>query len=220
MTDEDLKAELDRLEPFEGRVGFMYLDNATRPNVTCGVGYLISSVDEACRLPWHHSDDGLPASPAEISADFLRVSGMRGGMQANAYKGSLRLAPDDIDAEGYRRLRAFLDGLPDVFPGFVGFPDGVQQALLDLAWNCGLAAPKGLAGWTHLRAACNSVPPNWANRLADNSVDPMSAAAQCRTANPNNSLDREHRNDWRSGCFISACAATPAPDSKTPGPTS
>jgi hypothetical protein len=122
-------------------------------------------------------------------------------MKANAYKGSLRLAPDDIDAEGYRRLRAFLEGLPDVFPGFVGFPEGVQQALLDLAWNCGLAAPKGLAGWTHLRAACNSVPPDW-----------QTAAAQCRTANPNNSLDREHRNDWRSQMFLNAVA--------TPGPTS
>ena len=199
LTDDDLKAELDRLRPFEGRVPFLYLDDATRPNVTCGVGYLIASVAEACRLPWHHASDGLPASQAEVEADFLRVQSMRGGLRADAYKGSLRLAQADIDAEGFRRLRAFLAGLPDVFPGFAGFPDGVQQALLDLAWNCGLAEPKGIAGWQYLRAACNSVPPDW-----------KTASAQCRTANPNNLLARERRNDWRSGCFISAAAEVPS----------
>ena len=193
MDDVDLKAELDRLTPFEGRVPFMYLDNAENPNVTCGVGFLIASVDRACELPWHHLADGLPASDAEIAADFLRVASMRGGMRSDAYKGDLRLSSDDIDAEGFRLLRGFLAGLPNVFPGFSGFPDGVQQALLDLAWNCGLAAPKGLAGWTHLRAACNSVPPDW-----------PTAALQCRTANPNNSPLREHRNDWRSSMFIAA----------------
>jgi hypothetical protein len=204
LTDDDLKAELDRLEHFEGRTGYMYLDNATRPNVTCGVGYLIASVDDACRLPWHHVTDGMLVLPSEIKDDFFRVRGMRGGMLPMEYKGGLRLSPDSIDAEGFRRLRAFLAGLLDVFPGFTGFPDGVQQALLDLAWNCGLAAPRGLSGWLNLRAACNSVPPDW-----------NAASTQCRTANPNNSLDRERRNDWRSGCFVSAAAS----DSQTQGST-
>lgn len=202
MSDDELKAELDRLEPFEGRVPYLYLDNAEHPNVTCGVGYLIASVDDACRLPWHHLADGLPASRDEITADFLRVKSMRGGMRADAYKGSLRLAPADIDSEGFRRLRVMLKGLPFVFPGFEGFPDGVQQALLDLAWNCGLAAPKGLGGWTHLRAACNAIPPDW-----------QTAATQCRTANPDNNPQREHRNDWRSQCFLDALVATPGPTS-------
>jgi len=200
MTDDELKAELDRLEPFEGRTGFMYLDNAEHPNVTCGVGFLLASVDDACRLPWHHLDDGLPATRDEIVADFLRVQGMRGGMRADAYKGGLRLSQPDIDTEGFRRLRVMLKGLPFVFPGFDGFPDGVQQALLDLAWNCGLAAPHGLGGWTHLKAACNAAPPDW-----------QAAASQCRTANPDNNPNREHRNDWRSSCFLAACAATPGP---------
>jgi hypothetical protein len=200
MNDDDLKAELDRLVPFEGRVNFLYLDNATRPNVTVGVGYLIASIDEACALPFFRVSDGLPATRAEITADFIRVRSMRGGMVANAYKGGLRLAESAIDAEGFRRLRAFLDGLPAVFPGFDGFPRGVKMALLDLAWNVGLGAEAteshpatGLRGWTHLRAACNSVPPNWPG-----------AAANCRTANPGNNSLREKRNDWRSQMFIDA----------------
>ena len=201
MTDDDLKAELTRLEPFEGREPFMYLDNADPPNVTTGVGFLLASDDAACALPWHHASDGLPATPDEVRADFHRVQSMRGGMMAAAYRGNLRLAPADIDAEGFRRLRVFLDGLPGVFPGFDGFPAGVQQALLDLAWNCGLAAPKGLAGWTHLRAACNAVPPDW-----------QAASEQCSTANPNKSPARTARNDWRIKCFLAELA--------TPGPTS
>jgi hypothetical protein len=195
MNDDELKEELTRLEPFEGRVPWLYLDNATSPNVTVGVGYLIASVDDACRLPFHHMGDGLPASHAEIAADFLRVKTMRGGMLAERYKGALRLSPADIDAEGFRRLRAMIEKLQDEFPGYDGFPAGVQQALLDLRWNCG-----SLMGWTHLRAACNSVPPDW-----------PAAASQCRTANPNNSLAREHRNDWRSSCFVDAAVSTPAP---------
>ena len=204
MTDDDLKAELDRLAPFEGRVPWLYLDNDTRPNVTVGVGYLIASVDDACKLPFVHAIDWYPASKSEIAADFMRVRSMRGGLIANAYKGGLRLPEPDIDAEGFRRLRAFLAGLPGAFPGFDGFPNGVQLALLDLAWNNGLGAEAtsshpatGLRGWMHLRGCCNQVPPDFAG-----------AAAQCRTANPSNNSLREKRNDWRSQMFIDASVAT------------
>jgi hypothetical protein len=193
MIDEELKAELDRLEPFEGRVPWMYLDSAAHPNVTCGVGYLLSNADAACSLPFVHLDGETPATIDEIRADFHRVISLPGGLRASAYKGPLRLSQADIDAEGFRRLRGFLKGLPGVFPGFEGFPDGVQQALLDLAWNVGLG---GLAKWSHLCAACNSVPPNW-----------EMAAANCRTANPSHNPQREHRNDWRSSCFVS-CVST------------
>jgi hypothetical protein len=210
MNDDDLKAELDRLEPFEGRCPWMYLDNAEHPNVTCGVGYLLASVDDAAWLPWHHLDDGLPASRDEITADFLRVQGMRGGMLAASYKGNLRLAPNDIDAEGIRRLRAMIAKLQEEFPGYDGFPAGVQASLLDLRWNVG-----SLLGWHHLRAACNSVPPNWANKIDDGTIegkiDPTSAACQCRTANPSGNAQREHRNDWRSQAFLDAAVASTIP---------
>src|ERR1035437_7251314 len=138
MTDEELKTELDRLAPFEGRVPFLYLDNATRPNVTTGVGFLIVGIDDACKLPFYRVSDGQPATRAEITNDFLRVRSMRGGLVASAYKGGLRRAEADIDSEGFRRLRQFLADLPGVFPGFDGFPNGVQLALLDLSlYGCG-----------------------------------------------------------------------------------
>ena len=70
-----------------------------------------------------------------------------------------------------------------------------RDLTLDLAWNCGLGTVPGLRGWTHLLAACNSVPPDWAE-----------AARQCTTANPNNSAAREARNAWRAKAFIDAAS--------------
>jgi hypothetical protein len=193
LTDADLRAQLDRLRPFEDDVPWMYLDGAKTPNVTTGVGFLVFDVDTALALPWQHGVSGGPAAPDEIRAEFFRVLSMRGGLQASAYKGSLRLSPAAIEAEGFRRLRSMLKALPNVFPGFAGFPVPVQQALLDLAWNCGLGRYPGLMGWAKLRTACNSVPPDW-----------LSAAEECRTANPNGAPTREARNAWRAQCFLTA----------------
>ena len=205
LNEDELRAELDRLQPFEGRVAWMYQDSATPPNVTTGVGCLLHDVDAACALRWHHLEDGLQASRDEIAQDFFRVKAMPGGLMAAAYKGPLRLADVDIDALGFQRLRSFLGALPHVFPGYEGFPPPAQAALLDLAWNVGLGAPAreghqatGLHGWHHLLTACNSVPPDWA-----------AAARECRTANPKNLPSREKRNDWRSASFVDAAVAAP-----------
>jgi hypothetical protein len=199
LNDIELKAELTRLEPFERRVPWPYLD--VKGLVTTGVGFLLADVDAMVALPWHHLSDGSPATPDEMKTEYFRVQGMRAGLGANAYRGTLRLFQGDIDTEGFRRLRLAMDDLQDIFPGYDAFPAGVQQALLDLRWNCGGAAhPPGLRSWTHLLAACNSVPPDW-----------KAAAGQCRTANPDNNPQRAHRNDWRSSCFVDAAAATPEP---------
>lgn len=193
MTDDDLRAELDRLaQPgVEGNEPFMYLDSAKPPrgpNVTTGIGFLLHSVDAALALPWHHAADGLRASAAEVQAEWARVTAMPGGLQATAYRGPLRLSPADIEAEGFRRLRAMAAGLQVEFPGYDSFPASVQQALLDLRWNAG-----SLLGWVHLRTACNAAPPDW-----------LTASEQCTTANPNGSSLREARNAWRVQCFLTA----------------
>jgi GH24 family phage-related lysozyme (muramidase) len=206
MDDEALNDELDRLgKPgLEGTVSYMYLDSATPPNVTAGIGFLLASVDAAVALPWQHAD-GTPATAQEISADFFRVRNMAGGLRAEKYQGNLCLTHNAIYAEGRRRLRAMLSALPGLFPAYESFPAGVQQALLDLEYNLG---PGKLSTWTKLRAACNSTPPNWANLLADgHTVDPLCAAAQCRVANPDHRLGREARNDFRSNAFVAAAAA-------------
>lgn len=203
MLDDELKPVLTELQQYEGRVLWLYLDNADPPNATVGVGCLVASVDAAKRLPFHHITDGLRATPDEIAQDFFRVRSMRGGLPARAYRGNIALSDADIDALGFVRLREFLAGLPGVFPGFDGFPLSVRQVLLDLAWNVGLGAEAtsahaatGLRAWAGLRKACNSVPPDW-----------RAAAHECTTANPNHSPVREARNAYRAKGFLDAASA-------------
>jgi hypothetical protein len=193
LTDDDLCAELNRLRQpgVEGYEDFMYLDNAKPPkgpNVTTGIGYLLHDVDAALDLPWLRRADGGSATDGEVRKDWDRVTSMPGGLMATRYRGPLMLSPEAIEAEGFRRLRAMVTGLQREFPGFDGFPSSAQQCLLDLRWNAG-----SLMGWIHLRAACNSVPPDW-----------LTAAKECTVANPNGAPLREARNAWRAGCFLAA----------------
>lgn len=206
MRDEDLKPVLDTLQTIggEGRIGYFYQDNATPPNVTIGVGCLIANENDARDLPMVFAVSGQPADRASIGAEWQRVHHMAGGMLARAYKGSLLLPEPEIDQLGFRRLRWFIEHLPGVFPGFDGFPVCVQQRLIDLAWNNGLGAEAtathpatGLRGWTHLRAACNQVPPDWA-----------AAVEHCTTANPDNRPARAARNTWRRAGFEQALNAS------------
>ena len=191
MTDDELRPVLSELEMYEGRVPWLYLDNATPANVTVGVGCLMAKLGDACALPFQC--DGRPATQNEITQAWLRVRSMPGGLRANAYRSNVQLLDADIDALAFARMRSMLAGLSVLFPDYPGFPLGVRRALLDLAWNCGLGAAPGLRGWTHLLAACNSDPPDWAE-----------AARQCTTSNPNNSASREARNAWRAQQIVDA----------------
>jgi hypothetical protein len=195
MTDEDLRAELERLRPFEGDEPWLYLD--ANGLVTTGIGYLLRDVDAALKLPWHHNADGLRATPVEVREDWARVTAMPKGLRAEAYKGSLRLSPEAIEAEGFRRLRLLLAGLPAVFPSYNGLHPSAQLCLLDLGWNCGLGPSPGLFGWTGLRRALCTVPPDY-----------LTAAHECTTANINHLTAREARNAWRAQCMLTAAAGT------------
>lgn len=194
MTEDELRVVLGILERSEGRVAWLYLDNAEHPNVTVGVGCLIATVDDARRLPFRRAD-GTPATPDAIATDFFRVRSMRGGLRATAYRGDLTLTDADIDALAFTRLRHAEAALPSVFPEYGSFPLGVRQALLDLAWNVGLGAWPGLRGWDRLRAALASRPPAY-----------DVAATECTTANPDGNPWRAKRNAWRQAQFLAAQA--------------
>ena len=103
MTDDDLRAELDRLRQpgVEGYEDGMYLDNANPPkgpNVTTGIGYLLHDVDAALALPWLRRADGGMATADEVRADWERVTSMRGGLPATRYRGPLVLSAEAIEA--------------------------------------------------------------------------------------------------------------------------
>ena len=189
-TDQAIESVLLQLERWEGRVPFLYLDSAAVPNVTIGVGCLVPNVEAAVALPFRASNgtDG-PATQAQIAADFARVRTMAGGQHASEYRGDdpyVYLADADITALGARRLNEMLPRLATLFDDFDGLPEPCQEVLIDLGWNLGLNAPKGLAGWCNLRRSVNA-------------HDWQAAALQthCSTSRPS-------RNEWRAARMVQA----------------
>lgn len=199
MTDDQLRQVLTDLETFEGRVPYIYNDNATPPNRTVGVGCLLKDAAAAGVLPFKNLTAGRSATSDEIASDFARVAAMPGGLLARRYQGlpSIQLGDDDITALAITKLRTeFLPGLLGLCPGFDNFPEPAQSALIDMAWNLGLGAPAtpthratGLHGFPSLIAACNRA--DWAT-----------AATQSHVA-----TSRDDRNAWRAAQFLKAGAA-------------
>jgi hypothetical protein len=175
---------------WEGRISWPYLDNAEHPNVTIGIGCLISTVDDLRALPLRRYQDDCLTTPEESGAEFCRLRSMRGGQRAAAYRGAYYLAGDAIDDLACHKLAAARDALPSVFPTFTHLPPPAQTCLLDLAWNVGVA---GLRPWKHLRGALSANPVIW-----------DVVEANCQTANPLGLPQRAARNAWRAQCIRAA----------------
>jgi GH24 family phage-related lysozyme (muramidase) len=148
----DVEALRRDLLRWEGNCRHMYRDS--EGFVTTGIGHLLRTADEAVKLPWVHASTGQPASPSEVRAAFAGVAGMPTGHKAPYYeRGSdLRLSPDVVRDLADRRLeREFLPGIRRHFPHFDSYPAPAQSALVDMAYNLGVA---GLGNFKKLIAAC------------------------------------------------------------------
>jgi hypothetical protein len=188
MDDERLRDLLSELERWESRKNYLYLDTATPPNVTTGIGCLLRDSAAAMALPWVVAPAGRPATRAEIAADFARVREMRGGMPAHLYQargGALVVyLPDEaVTALALKRLRLALAWLRRLCPGFDDFPRPAQDVLVDMIWNLGAGA---LRKFTRMLGACNR-------------GDWLTAAKESRV-----STSRESRNAWRAQRFLDA----------------
>jgi hypothetical protein len=190
MSDDELRPVIDEIRKFEGLVLHLYLDDDDEPNVTIGIGCLVSSRWSASELPFRHKN-GTPATMAEVEAEFLRVQSCPHHRPASFYAGDLFIAEQDAYNLAFAFLRPALVDLDGTFPGWPAFPTPAKQALLDLRWNAGSLR----SGWPHLLAACNALPPDW-----------LTASRECSTANPKNKPDRAARNEWRVQCVRSAAA--------------
>ena len=130
-----LDQAIERLKEFEGSVPWMYLD--TGGKVTVGVGAMLPDAKSAGALPFQMGERA--ATPEEIAADFVRVSGLAKGKVAAFYrkKNGLRLTDEVID----KRLRDVLEGfesyLRDHVPGYEELPDAAKLGLLDMVYNLG-----------------------------------------------------------------------------------
>ena len=144
-----LAADLSR---WEGSTRHMYVD--TRGHVTTGIGHLLRDANAAMALPWLHRATGTPAMPAEIRAVFERVAAQPAGQHANHYErlSDLVLPPNlPRDLAAARLQHEFLPGIRRLCPGFDGYPQPAQRALVDMAYNLGVG---GLGRFTNMLRAC------------------------------------------------------------------
>jgi GH24 family phage-related lysozyme (muramidase) len=129
-----------RLKKFEGCVSNMY--RCTGGEVTIGVGHAIPTSVEASGLTWNIG--GAAAAPAQAAADFARVAAAPKGMLASAYAGltQCRMAQGDIEALVEADVHSFEAQLAATLPKWNSYPEPVQEALFDMAFNLGLGGLK------------------------------------------------------------------------------
>ena len=138
---------------WEGYRRDMHVD--WRGDVRTGVGHLLPSANAALALPWRHKTTGLPATAREVRAAFEQVCAQGSGHQAPAHQraSDLVLPPGFAGVLTIRRLeRELLPALRRLCPRFDDFPLSAQRALVDIAYNVGVAV---LRRFYNLVAACN-----------------------------------------------------------------
>jgi GH24 family phage-related lysozyme (muramidase) len=151
----------ERLKKFEGSTSYMY--RCSGGEVTIGVGHAIFDAAHANQLPWI----GAPA-PTLIAADYARVAAADKGLLAVRYESltQCRLSAESIGAVLLADIEAFQKSLTARLPAWQAYPEPVQQALFDMAYNLGVG---GLLKFHKLLAACAS-------------GDWETAATECRRA--------------------------------------
>ena len=163
----------------------------SRGFVTVGVGNLVSSVDQAKKLPFINTATGKTATPEEIETAFTAVSKMVKNRRATYYKQnpSIELNDETIKQMAIKRLKEeFVPELRQIFHGFDGYPNPAKQALVDMVYNLGVG---GLKKFKKLIAAAEKG--DW-QEVANESH---------RTSY------REERNKWTRERFKKVAKATP-----------
>ena len=125
----------------EGCIHHMYLD--TRGNVTIGVGQLVSSIDDAKQLPLVVRETQQPATTKQITAEFnlMQQQEQEQGKIAATYKAvtKLEMTHQGIDELLDQRIDEFTQGIKSKLNDFDSYPEPAQEALLDMAFNLGVA---------------------------------------------------------------------------------
>lgn len=123
-------------EQYEDRVNHFYLDG--EGIVTVGIG---CCVFDAKTIHLRHKDDGIVATPDELTKEFLMVKGLPSGKPASYYAMvcQLYMAEEEIDFLFTERLEETLSGLNHYVDKLNTYPDSARLALVDMAFNLGIA---------------------------------------------------------------------------------
>ena len=153
-TNMNQERVLTRLTTFEGSAPYMY--RCTGGEVTAGIGHALINSFEAVKLNWRVG--GRAAVPMEVTGDFDKVTAAPEGLLAPHYESltACRLAAEDIARLANEDIARFQSALIAAFPAWPSFPEPVQEALFDMAFNLGMA---GLGKFVKLLAAVEAR--NW-----------------------------------------------------------
>lgn len=179
MNEPDYIALVNGLTRWEGAIPWMYQD--THGLVTCGIGNYLRTAEDACELPFVAGS--APATPDQIARAFRIVAGKKAGMASGHYRliPSVELTDNTMRALAATRIRGeFVPGIRRSFTRFDDYPTAAQIALVDCAYNLGVA---GLAKFRKLITACEAG--EWST-----------AARECHR-----STCRPERNDWTAQQF-------------------
>lgn len=122
----------------EDSVNHLYLDN--HGNVTCAMGKLVETVQEALTLDWRTNATGSKATPEQIEAEYNRIKGAPKNYRATWYRSmcQLHLTDEAINETVQTDLLTVVTELSREFPGFAEFPEPAQLGLVDMAYNLGI----------------------------------------------------------------------------------
>ncbi|MES1204579.1 MAG: hypothetical protein ABUS79_01455 [Pseudomonadota bacterium] len=142
------------ISPSEGNISHMYLDTVGR--VTVGIGNMLPTDAAARALPFTNRISRNNATAAEISADFRTISAQPWPRVARFYRASTALDLPDVQINLLfrQRIEGFQQELRDSYPDYDTYPDPVQLAMLDMAFNLGTAGLKRT--WPRLNRAIDS----------------------------------------------------------------
>lgn len=150
ITPSEKQTLRANLEKYEGKINHMYLDS--RGFVTVGVGHLIVNVAEAQKIAFKGASN-LPASGAEIKADYDAVKKQPANRVASFYKRftSLTLPDVEINRLTDKHIMTFNGELKRIYSDFENFPSEVRLALFDLIFNLGMTELNN--NWPNFNAA-------------------------------------------------------------------
>ncbi len=134
----------------------------TGGEVTVGVGHAIQTGDDATLLTWNVG--ARAALDSEVRADYARIAATQKGLAAPAYAPltTCRMSDAAIDALVAGDVTAFTAKLAARLPNWSRYPDCVQAALFDMAFNLGI---DGLLKFHKMLAACDAA--DWKTAAAE-----------------------------------------------------
>jgi GH24 family phage-related lysozyme (muramidase) len=136
---EDLKA---RLRKHEGVIPHLYLD--TLGLVTCGVGHMIATEQGVANISMVRNGDSQPASLNDKVIEWRNVKSLEPARLPAYYEQhtTLRITDAVVDAIQDLDIATFTALLKGAFASWDVFPDAAKEALLDMAFQLGVAGLK------------------------------------------------------------------------------